>query len=70
MANETANEPLLVSEREAARLLGMCTKSLYRLRRAGRIEYVKIGLGDQRIRYTVQSLRNFIAANLHRTAPQ
>jgi hypothetical protein len=49
---------MLVDEREARRLLGgLCTKTMYNLRRAGELPGVKIGT---RTMYDVADLRRFI----------
>ncbi|MCC7203932.1 MAG: helix-turn-helix domain-containing protein [Phycisphaeraceae bacterium] len=49
--------PLLVSEREAAKMLGLCTKTLYSLRQAGKLPTVRVG---QRVLYDPADLRAFI----------
>jgi hypothetical protein len=55
---------LLVSEREAARLLGgVCPKTVYSLRHAGELAGVKIGT---RIFYTPAELQAFIARSAAR----
>jgi excisionase family DNA binding protein len=54
------NHPLLVKSREAARLLGISERTLYTLRRQGRIPYVVIG---QSIRYSVSALNRWIETN-------
>ena len=56
--------PILVSEQEAAKLLGLCTKTLYNLRVAGKLPYVKLD-SDKRpsIRYRVASLIEWAEKN-------
>ena len=50
--------PLLVDERDACRLLGgLSTKTLFNLRRAGALPFVKIG---SRVMYDMAELRGFI----------
>lgn len=36
-------ERALMTEREASRWLGLCTRTLWKLRKAGQIPYVQIG---------------------------
>ena len=50
-------EPLLVDEREAARLLSCSTRTLYNLRKRGELPAIKIG---EAVRYDVEDLREFI----------
>ncbi len=52
-------EPLLIDEREAARLLGVCPRTIFSLRRAGKIRAIQIGSS---VRYEVADLRHFVAA--------
>jgi Helix-turn-helix domain len=35
----TAVEPLLVDDRTACKMLGLCTRTLFKLRKAGRLAY-------------------------------
>lgn len=58
-------DQLLVTEQEAARLLGVCGKTIYELRKRGELEFVPVGRG---IRYEVQSLRDWIARKKERVA--
>ncbi len=55
----TTLEPLLVDERAAARLLGVCPRTIYGLRRGGKLRAVRIGSS---VRYDVADLRALIAA--------
>jgi predicted DNA-binding transcriptional regulator AlpA len=52
------NNPLLISERDAAKALGLCAKSLYLLRRRGELPYVLVG---SRVLYRPADLENWIA---------
>jgi len=51
--------PLLVSEREAARLLGVSPRTVFTLRKQGHLKAVKIGAS---VRYDVRDIRAFINA--------
>jgi hypothetical protein len=54
--NDTPIAPLLVSEREAARLLSCCAKTVYTLRQQG-LPHVKIG---SRVLYSPADLQIWI----------
>lgn len=54
------NEKLLFSEIEAARILSLSTKTLARLRKAGKLNFVRIGSA---VRYDLQSLLTWIDAS-------
>jgi excisionase family DNA binding protein len=49
--------PLLVSHREAARMLSVCERTLYSLVQAHEIRVVRIGRG---VRYSVEDLKAWI----------
>ena len=49
--------PLLVSHREAARMLAVCERTLFSLVQAGEIPAVRIGRG---VRYDVEHLKAWI----------
>ena len=51
-------QPLLVREREAAKLLGVCPKTIYTLARQGKLQAVRIG---HSVRYDVRDIEAFIA---------
>lgn len=51
-------EPLLLTEPEAAKLLSVCPKTLYLLRRQGKIVGIKLG---RAIRYEVAAIQDLIA---------
>jgi hypothetical protein len=57
--NKQHDEPLLISEREAARLLDVCERTLFTMRQRGDIPCLRIG---RRNLYSVQSLRDWIRA--------
>jgi hypothetical protein len=52
-------EPLLVDERESARLLDISPRKMWQLGASGEISYVKIGRSK---RYAVDDLRAYISA--------
>jgi len=63
MSNMAPLEPLAVSEREAGRLLGLTSRTLFSLRKAGKLKAVKIGDGPKsRVLYAMDELRRFIAS--------
>jgi excisionase family DNA binding protein len=51
---------LLVNEREAARMLGLGSRTVWELRARGRLPFIKVGSA---IRYDVADLRAFINAS-------
>ncbi|WP_040763776.1 helix-turn-helix domain-containing protein [Novipirellula maiorica] len=53
-------EPQLLSERDAAKWLATSPRTLWGLRSKGKIPVVRVG---RLIRYDVDDLRNFVAAN-------
>jgi predicted DNA-binding transcriptional regulator AlpA len=53
--------PLLLSSRAAAKALSLCEKTLWSLRRAGKLRAVRIG--PRAIRYDVADLQRFIEAS-------
>jgi excisionase family DNA binding protein len=52
-------ERLLVTEKQAARLLGICERKLWDMRHDGLIPYLRVG---RSIRYSISDLENWIAA--------
>ena len=50
--------PMLISEREAARLLGVSPRTVFTLRQGGRLPCVHIGAS---VRYDIVDIRAFIA---------
>ena len=48
---------LLVTEPQAADLLGVCPKTVFNWRKAGLLPFLKIGAN---VRYSVASIHNFI----------
>jgi len=60
-----SNQPLCVGEAEAARLLDLSETTLFNLRRAGRIQSIKLGRGRRcRVLYPLSSLLHFIEENI------
>jgi excisionase family DNA binding protein len=57
LSSDTSSAPLLIDEREAARLLGIALRTLWGLRKAGCIPCVRIG---RAVRYRVADLQAFI----------
>ena len=55
--NEQRNNTLLVTERVAARMLGVCQRTVFTLRKAGEIPFVKIG---RSVRYSAADLKALI----------
>jgi excisionase family DNA binding protein len=53
------DEPMLLTEKEAADRLRLCARTLRKERQAGRLHFVQIG---RSIRYSVSDLEAFIAA--------
>lgn len=62
MVNSTAptpqEQPILISEREAARLLGVSDRTVWQMRKDGKIKAVKIGAA---VRYARSELDRFIS---------
>jgi len=58
---QNATNILLVTEREAARMLAVSPRTLFALRQSGELKAVRIG---RTVRYSAESLRAFIAAKL------
>lgn len=59
-------ERILLSESEAARLLGLCPKTIYSLRKSGQLPFVQIG---KSVRYALDSLREFVKSLEQRNTP-
>jgi excisionase family DNA binding protein len=60
MNSTTATPKQLYTEREAAKWLGVCPRTLWAIRASGGIPYVRFGRG---IRYDVDDLRAYVARN-------
>ena len=58
LSRPTEQQPLLVSTRDAAKMLGICQRTLWTLTDRGDLPRVKFG---QIVRYSVDDLRAFIA---------
>jgi len=56
MTNSESKKPLL-TEREAARILNVCPRTVYSLRDAGKLSCVKFG---RSVRYRIEELERFI----------
>lgn len=56
------SQKLLLTEKEAAEMLSVSIRTLYSLRKSGRIPYVKFGKGG-RPRYWRKDLEKFIEEN-------
>jgi excisionase family DNA binding protein len=54
----TGSEPLLVGVEEAARLLNVCSRTLWTLTQSGNLPHLRIG---RRVLYPVEGLRRWIA---------
>jgi len=55
---------LCLSETEAAKALGISSRTLFSLRAAGRVGFLKLGAGAQcRVLYPIRELEKFIAEN-------
>ncbi|MCR9232970.1 MAG: helix-turn-helix domain-containing protein [bacterium] len=57
MKTTTQESPVLITEKEAARLLGCCERSVWQLRKDGKLRCVKIGTA---VRYARTELDRFI----------
>ena len=55
----TPQEPLLVNQRDAAKLLSISERTLFSLRVSGRIKAVRIGINGG-WRYSIEELQRFI----------
>lgn len=61
MNTKTLEPPVLITEREAARLLGCCERSVWQLRKDGKIRCVKIG---KAVRYARTEIDRFVASQM------
>ncbi len=55
---ESQVDQILVNESQAAKLLGICGKSVYNLRKSGQLPFVQIN--SSTIRYRVDALQQFV----------
>ncbi len=60
MKNQTSLDPLLVSSVDAARMLGVCLRTLLTLTNSGEIPFIRVRRCN---RYYVDDLRAFIERN-------
>ena len=56
-AHNTQEPPVLVDSKEAARLLGCCERTLWKMREEGKIRCVKLGAA---VRYARKEIDRFI----------
>ena len=56
-------EPILCTQRQAAKILALSERTLYTLRKMGKLPFVSVGAGHSAIRYALADLEAFIAAN-------
>ena len=61
-------EPLLLSKRQSAKLLGICVRTLDKEILSGAIPIVHIGVGKGRVLLSVEAIQGFIRAR-ERTRP-
>lgn len=57
MSSAISEPPILVNEKEAARMLGCCERTVYRMRKAGELKYVSLGAA---IRYSRDEIARFV----------
>jgi excisionase family DNA binding protein len=57
---ETGIEKLVVSEREAAKMLSLSTRTMFEMRRRGGLPFIRLG---SKIGYRVESLRKWLENN-------
>ncbi|WP_417374880.1 helix-turn-helix domain-containing protein [Gimesia maris] len=66
MVTSTAPQPSeptgLITEKAAAQLLGVCERTVWKLRKNGKIRCVKIGAA---VRYTPEEIRRFIDSQMN-----
>jgi len=60
--------PLLLGEREAGRMLSLSSRSMYNMRRSGRIPFLRIGGANGAVRYALSDLETFVAENRQQAA--
>jgi hypothetical protein len=64
MPETTKTAQLCLTEIEAAKAMGVSSRTLFSLRAAGRVGFLKLGAGKQnRVLYPVRELEKFIADN-------
>jgi hypothetical protein len=54
------SQPLCLSEKAASRMLGVCTRTLFNLRKSGQLHAIRIGTRGGRVLYPVSELRRFV----------
>ena len=65
ICNSDYESPRLIDEREAAKVLAVCPRTLWSIRKSGRIPYLKIG---RSVRYDSNDFSVWIEAN--KTIPE
>ncbi len=60
-ASTPQEPPFLITEKEAARLLGLCERTVWKLRNDKKIRCVKIGAA---VRYTREEITRFIESQM------
>ncbi len=61
VATNQTPEPLLVNISEACKLLDVSSKTLYDMRKANEIPFIRLRAGKKGIRFSTRSLREWIA---------
>lgn len=61
MSSVISEPSILVSEKEAARLLGCCERTVSRMRNAGQLKYVNLG---KAVRYSREEIIRFVESRL------
>lgn len=64
MKFKTHEPPILITEKEVARLLGCCERSVWQMRKDGKIRCVKIGTA---VRYARAEIDRFVASQMNQS---
>ena len=64
MKTTTHEPPVLITEKETARLLGCCERSVWQMRKDGKIRCVKIGTA---VRYARSEIDRFVDSQMNET---
>ncbi|GEM_PF-1746259 len=62
MKTTTHEPPVLITEKETARLLGCCERSVWQMRKDGKIRCVKIGTA---VRYARSEIDRFVESQMN-----
>lgn len=65
MNSKTHEPPVLITEKEAARLLGCCERSVWQMRKDGKIRCVKIGTA---VRYARSEIDRFVESQMNQSS--